>query len=542
MGRPGAAHGRLSIRHNQLALFGRNSDYGEWATLTLTQCLEQFQRFGRNSQHIALLAFVAPNLFGRHAGFFQWHGAQIKTGTTACIVGQLRKGIAQATGSHVVDGQNRVTAYATGALPQHPALVDDFLRAALDFGVATLHGIKVQLGGIGAGGHGAGGAAAHADAHARAAQLDEQAASRKFNLVRLRGINNAQAAGNHDGLVVAAQHAIHVAGHGLLVFAEVTQQVGPAKLVVEGRAAQGAFDHDLQRAGNVLRLSTGFVGPAAPQLGHRKTGQASLGFRAAPRSAFIANLTPSTGRSTGERRNGCWVVVGLHLHQNVVGFAMFFIARRANVCCATCAIYTRCSPGHKALDGHAFHHRRVVRIGHQHVLRVGLMGVADHAKHGLRLRNTVNRELGVENLVPAVLAVGLGKHHQFHVGRVAPQRGEGIHQVIDLICSQRQAKAAIGFHQCRLATGQHIHMVHGRCLQRAEQAQRLGTLQQRALGHAVMQNGSHVLQLLGAQRVFAQQTAFQGDAVFDQALNALDGQTAVVRNICRLGGPGRNGA
>jgi hypothetical protein len=59
----------------------------------------------------------------------------------------------------------------------HPALVDDLLRTALDLGVAALHRVKVQLRRVGARGHGAGRAAAHADAHAGAAQLDQQAAA-----------------------------------------------------------------------------------------------------------------------------------------------------------------------------------------------------------------------------------------------------------------------------------------------------------------------------------------------------------------------------
>jgi hypothetical protein len=61
----------------------------------------------------------------------------------------------------------------------------------------------------------------------------------------------ADAAGDHDRLVVAALHA----GHGLLEDAEVAAQVGAAELVVEGGAAQRALGHDLQRAGDVLGLA-----------------------------------------------------------------------------------------------------------------------------------------------------------------------------------------------------------------------------------------------------------------------------------------------
>ena len=96
------------------------------------------------------------------------------------------------------------------------------------------------------------------------------------------------------------------------------------------------------------------------------------------------------------------------------------------------------------------------------MLGVGLVRVADHAKHALLLSHAVDGELGVENLVAAVFAVGLGKHHQFHVGRVASQCREGIHQVIDLVGGQGQAPVLVGTFQRGLATAQHIHMIHGR--------------------------------------------------------------------------------
>ena len=146
-------------------------------------------------------------------------------------------------------------------------MVDNLLRPALDLGVAALHRVKVEVGGVGARGHGAGRAAAHADAHAGTAQLDQQTARRKFNFFRLLGVDLPQTARDHDGLVVTAHHAVH----RQFVFAEITQQIGPAKLVVEGRATQRALGHDLQRAGDVLGFTARLVGHAAPKLGHGET-------------------------------------------------------------------------------------------------------------------------------------------------------------------------------------------------------------------------------------------------------------------------------
>ena len=104
-----------------------------------------------------------------------------------------------------MDRQNGITqAIGAAVQAQRPTLVDDLLRPALDLGIAALHRIKIQLGHIGARGHRARRAAAHANAHARATQLNQQTAGRERQLVRLRRINHTQAASNHDGFVITA--------------------------------------------------------------------------------------------------------------------------------------------------------------------------------------------------------------------------------------------------------------------------------------------------------------------------------------------------
>ena len=135
---------------------------------------------GVERDHVALLALVAPDLFGREAGFFERHLAQVERGALGGAVHQLGEGVADAAGAHVVDREDRVV------LAKQPAVVDDLLRAALDLGVAALHRVEVERGGVAAGGHRARGAAAHADAHARAAELHQQRAGGELDLVCLR--------------------------------------------------------------------------------------------------------------------------------------------------------------------------------------------------------------------------------------------------------------------------------------------------------------------------------------------------------------------
>jgi len=59
--------------------------------------------------------------------------------------------------------------------------------------------------------------------------------------------------------------------------------------------------------------------------------------------------------------------------------------------------------------------------------------VADHLEHRAFLRDAVDHEAGVEDLVAAMLAVGLREHHQFDVARVALERAESVDEVDDLV-------------------------------------------------------------------------------------------------------------
>ena len=71
LGRPGGETGRhqacLLIGHHQIPLLGGDADDGERTALAFAQGLEHGQRLGRDRQHIALLALVAPDFLGRHA-------------------------------------------------------------------------------------------------------------------------------------------------------------------------------------------------------------------------------------------------------------------------------------------------------------------------------------------------------------------------------------------------------------------------------------------------------------------------------------------
>src|SRR6185503_14008226 len=101
----------------------------------------------------------------------------------------------------------------------------------------------------------------------------------------------AHAAGDHDGLVVAA----YLSRDLLLEGAEIAGQVGTPEFVVEGGAADGRFDHDLQGRGNPRRAPDPVPlprlhEPGNLEVGDRIAGQSRLGFPAAAGRPLVADL------------------------------------------------------------------------------------------------------------------------------------------------------------------------------------------------------------------------------------------------------------
>ena len=217
------------------------------------------------------------------------------------------------------------------------------------------------------------------------------------------------------------------------------------------------------------------------------------------------------------------MVVGFYLHQDVRVFLMVIVR----------AVLRR---GEEATDLRAFHHGGVVFIRRQHVVRRLLIGVLDHFEQRFRLLFAVDDPVGVENLVAAVLGVGLREHIEFDIRRVAPQTGKGIQQVVDLVLRQRQAEPDVGLLQRGAPCAQHIDRLIRRRLMVREQLFGLLQLAEDGFHHAIVQQRGELAPLgfrqLGRLDV-ERQAAFQPQHLL---------QTAVVGNIGGFGRPGRNGA
>ena len=425
---------------------------------------------------------------------------------------------------------NRQDRVAVASLPavaggraELPAAVDHFLRAPLHFRVAALHRGEVEVFRIGAGTHRAGSTAAEADQQAGAADLhEEHAGPELLFLEALVGGDGAEAAGDHDRLVVAAHDAVD----RLLVSAEIAGEVGPAEFVVEGGGADRAVEHDLERRSDARRLAVGrrvgFPGlqrAGQLQVGNGEATEAGLGLGAAAGGALVADFAARAGGSAGEGRDRRRVVVRFDLGEDV----------RQLLVVAVAAVGRR----EEALRDAALDHRGVVRVGDDGAFGMRLVRLADHAEQRLTARRAVDHPGGVEDLVPAVLGIGLREHHQLDVGRIAPGAREDVDEVVDLVRRQREAKTRIGLDQRGTAAAEQVDARQRLRRDVREQRRRLRKVGEHRLGHAVVQQRGD---LVAPGRRHA--AIRRGNAIGQHALDALDGvETAVPGDVGGLRRP-----
>ena len=229
-------------RDLEVLFVGRDAHDGERAALALAERAEEVERLGGDGEDVALLRLVRPDLARGHPRLLVGRRPQVDAGPAPRAVDELRQRVREAARPHVVDGEDGVR------LPEGPAAVDDLLGPALDLRVAPLDGVEVEIGGVGARGHRGRRAAPQADEHPGAADLDEEGPRPHLALVGVGGAHVADAARDHDRLVVAA----HDARHLLLVGAEVAGEVGAAELVVEGGRPDRSLDHDREGRGDAV--------------------------------------------------------------------------------------------------------------------------------------------------------------------------------------------------------------------------------------------------------------------------------------------------
>ena len=379
-----------------------------------------------------------------------------------------------------------------------------------------------------AAGHGRRGATAQADQHGRAAQDNQVCARAVVALGDMFFADIAVTAGNHDGLVVPAHLVAPHAGDGHLKTAEVTADIGAAEFVVEGGAADRPLQHDVQGGhdppGPAVVPLPGLRQAGNVQVGHGKPRQPHFRLGAPAHRTLVANLAAGAGAGAGIRRDRRGVVVGFHFHQQVNVFHRVAVLATVGI-----GVKTACTV--------AGDYRCIVRIGGQHVLAAALVGVADHAEQRVLLLLAVDTPAGIEYLVAAVLGIGLGEHHQFHIGGIAAQPGKAVQQVVDFVLRQGQSQGAVGCRQCGAPATQCVDGRQWRRRGMLEQLPGCCETVEHDFSHAVVDQCVHPGIPLGGQ--LRRQPQVPGHP----ALQPQDlVQAAIAGYIGGLAGPGRDRA
>ena len=510
--------------------FGRGfADDGERAALAFAERLERGEASRGDGEDVALLGFVAPNLEWRQARLGVGDSAELEFAAAAAVVDEFGQGVGDAAGADIVDERNGVF----GA--EGPAAVDDLLAATFHFRVVALDAGEIEIFAAGAAGHGAGGATAEADQHRRSAEDDELIAGVDGALLDVFGLNVAEAAGEHDGLVVAAEFGAAGVGHLLLECAEITVEGGTAKFVVEGCAAERAFEHDVEGGDD----AAGFAEIFFPRLnsagefevGDGETDEAGFGFRAAARGAFVADLAAGAGGGAGKRGDRGGMIVRLDLAEDV---DVFFVR----------GVFTGLRVDVKTSATRACEYGGVVLVGGKNALGMERVRVLDHLEQRQVLRLTVDGPSGVENLVAAVFGVGLREHHQLDVVRIAAERGERVHEVVDLVVGEGESEGLVSGDERGAAGGEDRDALHRARRLLAEQRGAGLEFAKNRLGHAIVEFGAKRLELCGRERgrrAFGVGGEF--DRVSDDAFDAGDlAQAADAGDVGGLGRPRRNRA
>ena len=372
---------------------------------------------------------------------------------------QLGEGIRESAGAHVVDALDGVVG------PHGPATIDHFLAAALHLGVGALDGGEVELGGLGACRHRRCRAAPESDEHCRTAEGDQHRTDRQLVLVDVIRSNRTVPTGDHDGLVVPPTLCAFRTLDVLMEGTEVSSEVGSPELIVEGRRTDGPLDHDLLWRGQALRVRAAvfpgqWVGGEL-QIGDREATQASLGLPAASRGALIPDLTAGARGCAWMGRDPRRVVVGLDLDGDVNGLG----GRTVD---------TIRGPREEASSRLSGDDGGVVRVGAQDATGTHRVGVANHLEQASGLIDAIDGPARVEDLVSAVLRVGLREHEQLDVRRIAAELAVIRRQVVDLIVAQRQSEAHVGLCQRLGRVISEGHSAHRRGISGIEEGRSLG--------------------------------------------------------------------
>ena len=303
---------------------------------------------------------------------------------------------------------------------------DDVAHALLHFGVGTLHGVQLDGVAVLARIDTRHGAATHTDAVVVATQHDDDVALFGFQLLGILHLGEADAAGQHDDLVVAKGFLF-----AMFESQQTTVDKGLAELIAEVGGAVGGLDEDLLRGLieplarlDVLLPLTALL---CAGIGGHIDGSTRQRQAALTTGQTVADLAARTRGSAVERLHGGREVMrlGFQRKHRLEGFDL---EGRRLVGLG----------GSKLLHLGAEDEGHIVLVGRHQSVRVHLRGLLDEGEERVGHLLAIDDESAVEDLVAAVLGVDLCEAIHLAVGKFAPNLCRYAFQVFHLLTAQGQ--------------------------------------------------------------------------------------------------------
>ncbi len=221
---------KVRIAHDQLSLRIRRADDGVRAALARADGCERGLRLRRDGQHVALLRLVAPDLARRHAGLLRWMARRSNVPPAPPAVHELRQRVGQAASADVVQRkkwdcrdprcqQRSITSCARRSISALPRCTESKSRSAVLTPVAIDDAAPPPM----------------PMSMPGPPSWDEQRSGRQRVLVRVLVADVADAAGDHDRLVIAA----HLARDGLLDVRKYPARFGRPNSLLNDAAPMG---------------------------------------------------------------------------------------------------------------------------------------------------------------------------------------------------------------------------------------------------------------------------------------------------------------
>ena len=445
----------VGLAERKVGVARRLADHIERSTLALGYLAHTVDVLLVDEQSHALLTLVGDDLLGREG--LVADGQLRHVYLAATLLDKLGETVQMSGSTMVVDAHDGIlVGFHQGA--------HQVVGTLLHLGIGALDGVQLYSAGIATGVDRRDGTASQADAIVVATDNDHLVALLRLLLQAVALLAVADAASQHDHLVVGVGSSI-VALPALFLMLEGEHRTADerlAELIAEVAGTVRSLDQYLLRRliqplpdgqqllPTILAPRTSHLVPRlfAPRIARHIDGRAGNGPRTRSATHTVANLTARTGSGTVEGFYGSGEVVRLGFQRDDA--VDFLHAEPVGPCLVVWG---------ELLHARSFGEGYIIFIGRENLVGMLCRRLLDHLEQTGLLLLAVDDELPAEDLVAAMLRVDLSEAEHLGVGQRPAHVLLHLLQIGYLLLTQRQAfLLVVGLEVVDVPDGLRLHV------------------------------------------------------------------------------------